>query len=153
MLEVILPDVAENNKMRDYIIAFMLTHASFSCSRKHKSPFSLRIVVSVCRVDLPLPGWLWAGVQRAYLSLNVLGWGTVGLPLPEWFWAGVQRTYLSLNGCGLGYIGRPLGEVLREHPEGLAEGAAGVFPQGLRLDALVAVLAGTLDQLQDIWMN
>ena len=83
----------------------------------------------------------------------VLGWGTTGLPPPEWSWAGVHRAYLSLNGRGLGYIGRRLSEVLREHPEGLAEGAAGVFPQGLRLDALVAVLAGTLDQLQDIWMN
>ena len=83
----------------------------------------------------------------------VVGWGTTGLPLPEWSWAGVQRAYLSLNGRGLGHIGRPLGEVLREHPEGPAEGAARVFPQGLRLDALVAVLAGTLDQLQDICIN
>ena len=82
MLEVILPDVAENKKMRDYIIAFMLTHASFLCSRKHKSPFSLRIVVSVCRVDLPLPGWLWAGVQRTYVSLNGCGLGCNGLTSP-----------------------------------------------------------------------
>ena len=82
MLEVIQSDVAENKKMRDHIIASMLTHASFSSSRKHKGP-SPGIIVSVCRVGLP--------------PHNVVGWVTMGLPLPEWLWAGVQRADRGLG--------------------------------------------------------
>ena len=77
MLEAIQFDVAEKKTMRDYI-ASMPKNTLFSCSRKYKGPFYPRIVVS---------------------------WCMVGLPPPEWFWAGVQRAYLSLDGCGLGYNG------------------------------------------------